>query len=72
MMLMMMPLKKTTKTMYGVLEKYPRLKEYWTLLTKEGLLSRDIVTQKFKTTEKGLRVIEAYNRINDLINAEQL
>ena len=64
--------KKTTKAMYNALLKHPTLKEYWTVLTEQGLLRLDSATKTFKTSEKGLRVIETYNkRINDLINAQQ-
>ena len=63
--------KKTTKAMYNALLKHPALKEYWTVLTEQGLLRLDNATKTFKTTEKGLRVIETYKRINDLINAQQ-
>ena len=51
--------KKTTRIMYNALLNHPLLKEYWTVLTKEGLLTYDDTTQTFKTTEKGLRFLES-------------
>lgn len=51
--------KKTTMIMYNALHTHPLLKEYWMVLTKEGLLTCDDTTQTFKTTEKGLRFLES-------------
>ena len=51
--------KKTTIIMYNALRNHPLLTEYWTVLTKEGLLTYDDTTQTFKTTEKGLRFLES-------------
>jgi predicted transcriptional regulator len=51
--------KKTTMIMYNALCNLPLLKEYWTVLIKEGLLTYDDTTQTFKTTEKGLRFLES-------------
>jgi predicted transcriptional regulator len=50
--------KKTTMLMYNALRNHPLLKEYWTVLIKEGLLTYDDTTQTFKTTEKGLRFLD--------------
>ena len=51
--------KKTTMLMYNALRNHPLLKEPWTVLIKEGLLTYDDTTQTFKTTEKGLRFLES-------------
>lgn len=61
--------KRTTKIMYKVLVNHPQLKEYWTVLTESDLLSYDIDTEKFKTTEKGLKFLKAYNKTNRFIEA---
>ena len=53
--------KKTTKIMYRVLLNHPKLKEYWTVLTEKDLLSYDADNQAFKTTERGLKFLDAYN-----------
>lgn len=50
--------KKTTMLMYNALRNHLLLKEYWTVLIKEGLLTYDDTTQTFKTTEKGLRFLD--------------
>ena len=51
--------KKTIMIMYNALRNHHLLKEHWTVLTKEGLLTCDDTTHTFKTTEKGLRFLES-------------
>jgi predicted transcriptional regulator len=63
--------RKITRTMYNTLLNHPRLKEYWTALTEEGLLTYDDAIQSFKTTEKGLRFLEVFNRLDQLSRLEQ-
>ncbi len=58
-----------TKIMYKSYLSYGQLKEYLSVLTDNGLLSYDAHTQTFKTTEKGLRLLGAYNQMHDMINA---
>jgi predicted transcriptional regulator len=43
------------------------LKEYLMILTGNDLLGYDIDTQSFKTTEKGLRFLQIYNQIDDVV-----
>jgi predicted transcriptional regulator len=40
-------------------------------LMDNDLLSYDVDTQKFKTTEKGLRFIESYNQMVHLMDAPE-
>ena len=50
------------------------MKEYVNFLTEKGLLAyeyRQEEAQTFKTTEKGLRFLETYNWIHDIINEEE-
>lgn len=56
--------KMTTNKMYATLFNDPRLKEYWDVLTQEGLLSYDSETERFKTTEKGLSFLKAYKAMD--------
>ena len=46
-----------TVIMYKVLLNHPELKEFWTILSENNLLSYDVDAQTFKTTEKGLRFL---------------
>jgi predicted transcriptional regulator len=50
---------------------YSQLKEYLRILTDNDLISYDIETMGFKTTEKGLRMIDAYNHLTQLISRKQ-
>ncbi len=43
------------------------MKEYVAILTGKDLLSYDEATQTFKTTEKGLRFLVAYNHMDSMI-----
>jgi predicted transcriptional regulator len=60
-----------SKMMYKAFLSYSQLKEYLTVLTECDLLSYDLETHTFKTTEKGLRFLEIYNRISDVVKALQ-
>ena len=60
-----------TKIMYRGLLSYAQIKEYLMLLTEKELLRYDKNTQTFKTTEKGLRFLDIYSRIVEIINERQ-
>lgn len=55
-----------TKIMYKAFLNYAQLKEYLTILTDNGLLSYDVVTQTFKTSKKALRFLKACNQLDQL------
>lgn len=48
-----------TVIMYKVLLNHPELKEFWTIMSENNLLSYDVDAQTFKTTEKGLRFLKS-------------
>jgi predicted transcriptional regulator len=54
-----------TKIMYNAFLSHGQLKHYLTTLADKGLLRYDFLTQTFKTTEKGLRFIQLYNKMDD-------
>jgi predicted transcriptional regulator len=58
-----------TKIMYKAFLSFIQLREFLMVLTKSDLLSYDGETQTFKTTEKGLRFINAYNKLGDVMKA---
>jgi predicted transcriptional regulator len=64
----------TTKTriMYKSNLSHDQMKDYLRILTEGYFIYYDIRTKRFKTTEKGLKVIEAYKRIEDMVSAQQL
>jgi predicted transcriptional regulator len=56
-----------TKIMYSAFLNYFQLKEYLPMLTERDLLSYNADTHTFKTTEKGLMLLETYNLLVDLM-----
>ena len=60
-----------TKIMYQTFLSYAQMKEYLTELTESGLLNYDVDTRQFKTTEKGLRFLDTFNQISDVMKAQQ-
>ena len=58
-----------TKLMYKAYLSFGQIKEYLSVLTKTDLLSYDADTQTFKTTERGLMFLKAYNQMHDMIKA---
>lgn len=59
-----------SKIMYNVFLSYTQVKEYLTILIEKGLLQHDLGNQKFKTTEKGLSLLQLCDQIGDLIEKE--
>jgi predicted transcriptional regulator len=60
-----------TKLMYHAFLSYTQLQDYLMVLTQNDLISYDLNTRTFKTTEKGLRFIEIYNQMDELIKAAE-
>jgi predicted transcriptional regulator len=60
-----------TKLMYKAFLSQSQLKEYLKVLTESDLVRYDSVTWTFKTTHKGLRFLNLYNKIDQLMNEEQ-
>ena len=58
-----------TKLTYNAFLSYSQLKGYLKVLTQNDLLSYDFNTRTFKTTEKGLSFIEAYNQMAGMMEA---
>jgi predicted transcriptional regulator len=60
--------------MYKALLSYNQMKVYVNFLNEKGLLVYDNqhgVAHTFRTTEKGLRFLEIYNRLDDIIKEEE-
>ena len=51
-----------TKIMYKAFLSFIQLREFLMVLTQSDLLSYDEELQTFKTTEKGLRFLDAYKQ----------
>jgi predicted transcriptional regulator len=59
------------RIMHKVVIAHPALKDIVAVLTTYGLLSYDDVTQTYRTTEKGLQLLDKYNQILDVIKEEE-
>ena len=60
-----------SKIAYNAFLNYYQLKEYLMLLTEKELLCYNEDTQTFKTTERGLRLLDTYNQMDDMIKEPQ-
>jgi predicted transcriptional regulator len=58
--------------MYKANISYTQLKEYVMVLTESDLLRYDLEKQTFKTTEKGLKFLEAYDQMNHILMETQI
>jgi predicted transcriptional regulator len=56
-----------TKIMYQAYLSHDQMKEYLSVLIENDLLGYDVYTRKFKTTEKGLRFLDTYGQMDDMI-----
>ena len=63
----------TTKIriMYRTNLSYAQLKGYLMTLSDKDLLRYDLDTNTFKTTEKGLRFLEIYNKLDNIVREEE-
>ena len=57
-----------TKIMYKAFLSYAQLKEYLTVLLQNDLLEYEEEAQLFRTTEKGLRLLQIYNQFDEMMS----
>jgi predicted transcriptional regulator len=55
-----------TKIMYKAYLSYAQLKEYLSILMENGLLEENKAEKLFKTTEKGIKFMRVYGRMDEL------
>jgi predicted transcriptional regulator len=60
-----------TRLMYRVFLSQAQLKQYLTFLTESDLIRYDRISRTFQTTEKGLRFLDLYNQIDQLMKEQQ-
>jgi predicted transcriptional regulator len=51
---------------------HEQVKEYLALLIDEGLITYDSTMSTFKTTEKGLTFLQAYNQMDKILKGQQI
>jgi predicted transcriptional regulator len=59
------------KIIYETFLNYGQLREYLIALTETRLLDYESHTQRFKTTEKGLKFLEIYRRLDNMLKEEE-
>ena len=55
------------KIMYKAFLSYKQVKEYVALLTENDVLRYDSITQTYKTTQKGLRLLQFCTELDDMM-----
>ena len=58
-----------TKIMYQAFLSHAQMKDYLIFLTQHDLIEYDVDAQVYKTTEKGLRFLDIYYQLDDMIKA---
>ena len=61
-----------TKIMYKAFLSYAQLKEYLTALLENSLLDYEEGRQLFRTTEKGIRLLQMYNQFDEIMSIENV
>ncbi|MFL6454239.1 MAG: winged helix-turn-helix domain-containing protein [Nitrososphaeraceae archaeon] len=56
-----------TRIMYKAFLSYAQLKEYLTVLLQNDLLEYEEGRQNFRTTEKGIRLLQMYNQFDEMM-----
>jgi predicted transcriptional regulator len=57
-----------TRIMYKAFLSYAQLKEYLTVLLEKDVLEYENETQLFRTTEKGLRLLQMYSQFDEMMS----
>jgi predicted transcriptional regulator len=57
-----------TKIMYKAFLSYAQLKEYISVLIEGGLIEHNVARNTYKTTVKGIQMLQACDRINQMMN----
>jgi predicted transcriptional regulator len=61
-----------TNIMTKIFLSHEQTKEYLMLLIEDDLLSYDSTMRTYKTTEKGLTFLQAYNQIDQTLKKQQI
>jgi predicted transcriptional regulator len=61
-----------TRIMYKAFLSYAQLKEYLTVLLQNEVLEYEEERQNFRTTEKGIRLLQMYNQFDEMMSIESI
>jgi predicted transcriptional regulator len=61
-----------TRIMYKAFLSYAQLKEYLTVLLQNDLLEYEEETQLFRTTEKGIRLLQMYSQFDEMMSINNI
>jgi predicted transcriptional regulator len=59
-----------TKIMYEAFLSFSQMEEYIALLLRSGLVEHDELKKTYKTTEKGLRLLDMYNSLHEIVESK--
>jgi predicted transcriptional regulator len=60
-----------TRIMYEAFLSFSQVEEYIALLLRNSLLEHDGLKKTYETTEKGLRLLELCNSINEIVDTKK-
>jgi predicted transcriptional regulator len=60
-----------TRIMYEAFLSFSQVEEYIALLLRNSLLEHDDLKKTYKTTEKGLRLLELCKSINEIVDTKK-
>jgi len=60
-----------TKIMYEAFLSFSQMEEYIALLVRSGLVEHDELKKTYKTTEKGLRLLDMYSRLHQIVESKK-
>ncbi len=60
-----------SKIMYRAFLNYKQLDEYLRVLIENDLASYDSITHTYRTTEKGMKLLQFYNQLDDMMKTSQ-
>lgn len=57
-----------TKIMFNAYLSFAQLKEYLAILLENGMLDHLPESNKYRTTDKGVKMLAAWNKVNEFIS----